>query len=97
MKDWQNILTPPDGTEAPLRLFYLLRKRGQTILYLPENRKLADATLRLYPAQTWLARKLVQIVSWFISIRGPVLNEVVTIPVSPKSPFGAFLMRLVER
>ena len=95
MKDWQNILTPPDGTEAPLRLFYLLRKRGQTILYLPENRKLADATLRLYPAQTWLARKLVQIVSWFISIRGPVLNEVVTIPVSPKSPFGAFLMRLV--
>jgi len=95
MNLWHDLLVSPNGKEASLRRFTILQKRGLSFLYLPEDRRLVDATLRLYPAQTWFARMLVWIVNQMIRIRFPVSFRKLTISVSQYSAFGAFLKSMV--
>jgi glycosyltransferase involved in cell wall biosynthesis len=95
MKELHPFLEPETGEEGKPRHFAILHKSGQPLLYLPEDRALIDATLRLYPAQTWLARALVRGVSGFARLGWLIPSERATITVGQTSVLGAFLKKLV--
>ena len=95
MKNWENLFEPTGGKEASLRQFFIVRKRGLPFLYLPENRALLDATLRLYPAQTRSARAKRNLVSRLSRMGLQVFHENITISVSPHSRLGGFFRKLV--
>jgi len=96
MKNWHDLLASPDGTEVKPRRFSIVRKKGQSFLYLPaDDRIAADTTLRLYPAQTLFARTMVRIASWFIRSGFLPFSERITIPVSQHTALGAFFKGLI--
>jgi len=95
MSAWDNLLLPPDGREASLQHFSVLHKRGHPFLYLPKQRALTDATMRLYPAQTLRARTMVRVASLLIRVGSFISSKEITVHVSQHSAFGAFLKKLL--
>ena len=95
MREWTDLFRPSDGSSAPVRRFTVLKKEGHPILYLPQDGRMAETTLRLYPAQTLMARTLVRLLRicswmglWFSS-------ETRNVPIDESSAFGGFLKSLV--
>ena len=69
----------------------LIRKRGEPLLLLPRNSRLAKQTLALYPAQTSKARTLKRIWDAAFAAGLPFFAKRVSIPICPTNPFVKFL------
>jgi glycosyltransferase involved in cell wall biosynthesis len=95
MNDWNDFLRLFAGENSSQRHFTLLRQRGRFILHLPLNRKMADATLRLYPAQSVFARTLTVFVRGLIRCGIQASGHRDSFPIDDATPFSQFLMRVV--
>ena len=95
MKDRQDFLQLFGHERATLRHFTVLKKQGHPILYLPDARRMADATLRLYPAQRVFARSLVALVRGFMRMGIPVSREGADFLIDEDAAFPDFLAKLL--
>jgi len=95
MKDRHDFLRLFEGKKASLLHFTVLKKEGHPILYLPEDRRMADATLRLYPAQRVFARSLVTLIRGFMRIGIPFPREGAYFPIDDDAAFPEFLKRVM--
>jgi glycosyltransferase involved in cell wall biosynthesis len=95
MREWSDLFSPSRENSAPTRSFTLLKKEGHPILFLPSDRAMAEATLRLYPAQTFLARTLFRTLGLF-SPRGiGIAGETRKVAINEDRPFAQFLKSLI--
>ncbi|MCE0497370.1 MAG: glycosyltransferase [Methylacidiphilales bacterium] len=94
MKEWFDLFHPVKGISAPVRVFTLLTRGKIPILWLPEDRQMADATLRLYPPQTLLARALIRLLRacLWMGIRIPF--QTTSIPIDENTAIAGFLKSL---
>jgi hypothetical protein len=91
MNDRNDFLRLFQGDEVSHRHFTVLRKGGHPFLYLPGNPLMADATLRLYPAQRVFARSLVGLIRGFMRFGIPVSRQGVDFIIDVSAGFPAFL------
>jgi glycosyltransferase involved in cell wall biosynthesis len=95
MKDQADFLHLFQGEKAALRSFTVLKKSGHPILYLPANRRMADATLRLYPAQRVFARSMVTLLRGFLRLGLPFSRQEANFPIDEDAAFSVFLKRVI--
>jgi glycosyltransferase involved in cell wall biosynthesis len=95
MKNWSDLFRPARKGIAPRRTFTVLRKGGHPILYLPDNRQMADVTLRLYPAQTLFARTLIHLLRAFSPLGIWISARKVEMPINENNGFAQFLKSLI--
>jgi hypothetical protein len=85
------LFPPPPGTHTVSLRFLLLRKQGEPLLLIPDDARLADAALSLYPAQTRRARLARLLVALSIYARLPALTAPLSLTLDLQSPFLRFL------
>jgi hypothetical protein len=91
-ESWLQLFPPaPAGAAATSLKFRLMRKRGEPLLLIPADARLADASLSLYPAQTWRGRLARLLVALSIHTRLPVLTEPMLLAPDLQSPFLKFV------
>ena len=95
MNDRDDFLHLFHGGVISLRHLTVLKKRGHPFLYLPGDRRMADATLRLYPAQKAFARSLVALIRGFMRFGIPVSKAGADFPVDEDTAFAEFLRRVM--
>ena len=94
MNDRDDFLRLFQGDVISHRHFTVLRKGGHPFLYLPGDPLMADATLRLYPAQRAFARSLVGLIRGFMRVGIPVSRRGVDLIIDESAGFPAFLKSL---
>ena len=91
MNDRDDFLRLFQGEVISHRHFTVLRKGGHPFLYLPGDPLMADATLRLYPAQRTFARCLVGLIRGFMRAGIPVSRKGIDFIIDENAGFPAFL------
>jgi glycosyltransferase involved in cell wall biosynthesis len=94
MTEWDRLFGGMAGKNPPRR-FQVLKKEKNPILFLPNDRRLADATLRLYPAQSLAARAAVEVARLSNHAGVQIYARSIDISIDDDSGFANFLKSLV--
>lgn len=88
---WEWLCGPEEGGRDVTRQFWVVSRKGQPLLLLPQRRKAAAHTLGLYPAQSPRARWARTILRFLVRWGLPTGLKTVRLQLSTADPFMQYL------